>query len=105
MGHNDKRSIPEPTEKKIKKNAIKYENTINASWKNETIKEVVIDALGKRNIDTPKRTSNKTPWFYKEVKVQYRKEKRAYLKYRTMQTPEADEEYKLIRNDTNIIVR
>ena len=93
-------------EEKINTNPILEWEDVNASWEKLkwNIKETAKEALGTR-IQVNSKKPNKTPWFSQEVKNKCKKKKLAYLKYRSLKTDEAYEQYKQIRNETSALVR
>lgn len=90
--------------KHIETNPTTNEETVEESWKklSTNIEKAANEAIGKRK--TTKKVSTKIPWFCKEVKQKCQEKKRAYLKYKSINTSEAYEEYKRIRNETKLLV-
>jgi hypothetical protein len=48
---------------------------------------------------------NKTPWVCQEINEFSTKQRQAYLKYKSLRTNDAYEEYKLMRNQVNQDIR
>ena len=62
-------------------------------------------SLGRRRVKVPTVTKYKTPWFNGDVKILETGKRQAFLKYKSIRTPEEYANYKSIRNLVNSKIR